>query len=239
MRKKMSIIKKIKNKLFSPNSEEYISELKEKGVKIGKGTIIWDPSSTVIDESRPWLLTIGEYVKITAGVVILCHDYSLSVMRRVYGEWIGEGQETVIGDNCFIGMNSTILMGTHIGNNVIVGAGSVVRGTVPDNVVVAGNPAKIICTLEEHYQNRKRKTAQEAIDCAQAYYRFYHKAPKPSDLSGFKFLFIPRDKKIVEEYGLNFYCNGDEPSEVEEAFYNCEPLWENYELFLRDAGITK
>ena len=147
MRKKMSIIKKIKNKLFSPNSEEYISELKEKGVKIGKGTIIWDPSSTVIDESRPWLLTIGEYVKITAGVVILCHDYSLSVMRRVYGEWIGEGQETVIGDNCFIGMNSTILMGTHIGNNVIVGAGSVVRGTVPDNVVVAGNPAKIIVAI--------------------------------------------------------------------------------------------
>ena len=50
----------------------------------------------------------------------------------------------VIGDNCFIGMNSIILKGTTIGNNVVVGAGSVVHGTFPDNCIIAGNPAKII-----------------------------------------------------------------------------------------------
>lgn len=49
-----------------------------------------------------------------------------------------------IGDNCFIGMNSIILKGTTIGNNVVVGAGSVVHGTFPDNCIIAGNPAKII-----------------------------------------------------------------------------------------------
>ena len=49
-----------------------------------------------------------------------------------------------IGENCFIGMNSIILKGTVIGNNSIVGAGSVVCGCFPDNVVIAGNPAKII-----------------------------------------------------------------------------------------------
>lgn len=48
-------------------------------------------------------------------------------------------------------------MGTQLGNNVIVGAGSVVHGKFPDNVVIAGNPAKIICTLEEHYNNRKKR----------------------------------------------------------------------------------
>ena len=49
-----------------------------------------------------------------------------------------------IGNNVFIGMKSTILKGVHIGNNVIVGAGSVVVKDVPDNCIVAGNPAKII-----------------------------------------------------------------------------------------------
>lgn len=49
-----------------------------------------------------------------------------------------------IGDDCFIGANSIILKGTTLGKNCIVGAGSVVSGTFPDNVILAGNPAKII-----------------------------------------------------------------------------------------------
>ncbi len=49
-----------------------------------------------------------------------------------------------IGKNCFIGMNSIILKGTVIGDNSIVGAGSVVSGHFPENVVIAGNPARII-----------------------------------------------------------------------------------------------
>lgn len=54
-----------------------------------------------------------------------------------------------IGDDCFIGMNSIILKGTTLGNNVVVGAGSVVQGTFPDNCIIAGNPAKIIKYLPE------------------------------------------------------------------------------------------
>jgi len=60
----------------------------------------------------------------------------------------------VIGNDCFIGMNSIILKGTKIGNNLIVGAGSVVHKSFPDNVIIAGNPAKIVkhlSTSESHY----------------------------------------------------------------------------------------
>ena len=53
-----------------------------------------------------------------------------------------------------VGMKSIILMGSQIGNNVIIGAGAVVSGNIPDNVVVAGNPAKVVCTLDDYMNVR-------------------------------------------------------------------------------------
>lgn len=50
----------------------------------------------------------------------------------------------LIGDDCFIGANSIILKGTILGKNCVVGAGSIVHGTFPDNMIIAGNPARII-----------------------------------------------------------------------------------------------
>ena len=74
------------------------------------------------------MLRIGNNVRITHGVQILTHDYSKSVLETKFGENIGEGAETIIGNNVFIGMESILLMGSHVGNNVIIGAGGVVHG---------------------------------------------------------------------------------------------------------------
>lgn len=54
--------------------------------------------------------------------------------------------ETIIGSNVFIGCNCLILKGVHIGDNAVIGAGSVVTKDVPANAVAAGNPARIIRT---------------------------------------------------------------------------------------------
>lgn len=54
----------------------------------------------------------------------------------------------VIGDNVTLGANVVIIGDIKIGNNVIIGAGSVVLHDVPDNSIVAGNPARVIRTLE-------------------------------------------------------------------------------------------
>ena len=57
-------------------------------------------------------------------------------------DWGGEAP--TIGNNVNIGSNVCIIGGILIGNNVVIGAGSIVVKDIPDNVVVAGNPAKII-----------------------------------------------------------------------------------------------
>ena len=233
----MNLLGAIVKNLKKETSEGILKKLRDGGADIGKKVVIYTPDTVDIDDSRPYLLSIGDYTKITRGTVILTHDYSLSVLRRVYGEWIGEGAHTKIGKNCFIGANSIILMGAQLGDNVIVGAGSVVHGIIPDNVVIAGNPAKIICTLDEYHRKRTERTKKEAILCARRFYDVYGKLPNPSDLNGFKFLFTPRDERIVKDYGIVFQCTGDETSEVIEEFYKTDPIWKDFDDFLKDAGL--
>lgn len=60
-----------------------------------------------------------------------------------------------IGNNVYIGTNSLIMPGVTVGNNVLIAAGSVVTHSVPDNVVIGGNPAHIICSFEDYYKKNK------------------------------------------------------------------------------------
>lgn len=204
--------------------------LKMEGFDIGEGTIFYGPKTMTIDRERPWMLKIGSYCKITSGVTILTHDYSRSVLRRVYGDIIGEAKETVIGDNVFVGINSTILMGSHIGNNVIIGAGSIVSGIIPDNVVVSGNPAKIIRTLDEHYSIRKSKFVDEAKE----YFRLYRKRfgvwPPENSCGPFFPLFANRESFDYNDVRLHF--NGDKWEDIKRDFKNSKALYGSYEDFV-------
>lgn len=225
---------KIKHEFFPRfcKKGEFNYILRSQGISVGEKTIFYDSKTMQIDRSRPYLLKIGSYCKITAGVTILTHDYSRSVMRRVYGEIIGDGAETVIGDNVFIGMNSVILMGTHIGNNVIVGAGSVVSGIIPDNVVVAGNPAKIVRTLEEHYEIWKQKSVTAAKECYLSFVKYYHRRPNIKEMDPFWQLFLERDENVVRESGVCICLNGDESESVMKDFLVSKPLFAGYKEFV-------
>jgi len=86
-----------------------------------------------LDHAYPKGIHIGKYCYITGGCLILCHDFSRRIRTNTY-----------IGDYCFIGMDTIILPGLHIGNHSIIGAGSVVTKDVPPHSIVAGNPAKVI-----------------------------------------------------------------------------------------------
>lgn len=114
-------------------------------VEIGDGFGI--SGSTIYSTSS---ITIGKNATIGANCKIIDNDFHpLDPEQRRLGlnEEHTKRQPIKIGDNCFIGMNSIILKGTTLGNNVVVGAGSVVHGSFPDNCIIAGNPAKVIRQL--------------------------------------------------------------------------------------------
>lgn len=91
-------------------------------------------------------ITIGDNVLIGGNCKIIDNDFHpLPVSQRINQKVEDIKKRAItIGDGCFIGANSIILKGTTLGKNCVVGAGSVVSGTYPDNVIIAGNPAKII-----------------------------------------------------------------------------------------------
>lgn len=93
-------------------------------------------------------ILIGDNVAIGANSMIIDTDFhSLDFQRRNRASSDGETAPVMLEDNVFIGMNCLVLKGVTIGQGSVVGAGSVVVGDVPSNVIVAGNPAKVIRTL--------------------------------------------------------------------------------------------
>lgn len=104
--------------------------------------------------SEPWLITIKSNVELSGNVTFITHDGAPWVFRRAEEfkrfKRVKKFGKIVIEENCFIGVNSTIMPGTRIGPNSIVGACSLVLHDVPPNSVVAGCPAHYICSTEEY-----------------------------------------------------------------------------------------
>lgn len=125
------------------------------GIKMGKNVVI---TGKVFWGSEPYLITIGDNVRITEGVMFHNHDGGLGILRAKH-PGIDIIKPIHIGNNVFIGSNSTIMPGVTIGNNVIIGASSVVTRDIPANMVAAGVPAKVIKTLEQY----EEKALKEAI----------------------------------------------------------------------------
>lgn len=189
---------------YRANSDTYIRFLRKQGVKIGQNVKIYRPFNTTIDFQNPHLLTIGDDVQITGPVTILTHDYSWCVLKKKYGHIYGNQRKTKIGSNVFIGWGATILGGSSIGNNVIIGANSVVSGQLENDSVYAGNPARKIMTLDEYYDKRKSKQLKEAVDFVKEYKKRYNKIPPEEKLNEYFFLFKPSklNKKFIEQLKL-------------------------------------
>ena len=213
-------------------SESYITYLRSLGMKIGEETTIYVPTKTQIDTTRPWLITIGNNVKITEGVTILTHGFDWSVLKGVYGDILGSGGGVVIGNNVFIGMKSTILKGVHIGNNVIIGANSLVNKDIPDNCVAAGNPCKVIMSLEKYHEKRKSAQISEAKELVELYRERYGKEPDEKALHEFFWLFTDGNDKLPECWKSMMKLGGNYEY-TKEQFEKNDKKFKNMDEFLK------
>ena len=238
----MSIISRLIKRLVYPETysqEVFITTLRDKyHVDIGHDCRVYSPNQTYIDKQRGHMLHIVNFVKITRNVTILTHDYSRGVCCNISGGYgnVGEAAYTFIGDNVFIGVNATILMGSHIGNNSIVGAGAVVSGHFPDSVVIAGNPAKVVCSLDEYYQKRKAKEVESAKEYVHCWRNTYGKDPSIFDMTNaFSWLYIPHTKESIDKHPEFFDLSAVDKEVLYTNFLNSKPLYQSFEEFLADC----
>lgn len=133
---------------------EYTIEnyFRKQGFKVGRNNRIYIRNLA----GEPYLVKIGNHCTITAGVTLLTHDGAAWIFREEIPQLNVFGK-IEIKDNCFIGINSIILPNVTIGPNSVVGAGAVVTKDVPPNTVVAGVPAKTICSIDEYKERCLKK----------------------------------------------------------------------------------
>lgn len=140
----LKLIQKIYWK-FIASPEKYARHI---GVNIGHNNSIGKGHWS----SEPYLISVGSNCALTT-CKIFTHGGG-RVIRHIHPDFDVFGK-VCIGDNVYIGTDALIMPGVTIGNNVLIAAGSVVTKSIPAGYVAAGNPAKIICTIEEYYERNK------------------------------------------------------------------------------------
>lgn len=117
----------------------------------------WHPRT--IPQDAKWI-TLGDNVYVAANVAFVAHDMSDSLLNSIhYGgrsDFKFYQNEIVIGSNVLIGSHATILPGKKIGNNCVIGSGSVVCKDIPDNSVVGGNPGRVIGSFDDFAEKRMK-----------------------------------------------------------------------------------
>jgi maltose O-acetyltransferase len=125
-----------------------VETLRQRGAQIGENVHILD--HCIIDPEHCFHIKIGNNVTFAPNVHVLAHDAS----TKIFLDYT-KIKNTYIGNNVFIGAGSIILPGVHIGNNVVVAAGSVVNNNIENDTLVAGNPAKPIMKTSEYIDKMK------------------------------------------------------------------------------------
>ena len=114
-----------------------IQELRAMGARIGRNVFLG--ADVYIERDFAPLLTIEDGVVLARGVTLLLHD---SALNNVAGEPLKFGR-VVLRENCYVGVNSTVLCGVEIGPRALLGACSLVTSDIPGDMVAYGQPARV------------------------------------------------------------------------------------------------
>ena len=148
------MFRKIFNKIIA--RKKPVDFWRKMGAKIGKESEIYESASF---GSEPYLISLGNHVRVNSGVIFVTHDGGAWVLR----EYINDNNakkidlfgKITVGNNVHIGTNAIIMPGVTIGNNCIIGCGAIVTKSIPDNSIAVGVPARVIETIDEYIEKNK------------------------------------------------------------------------------------
>jgi maltose O-acetyltransferase len=155
-RDRRSLITRTRAGLNSLRRIPDVESLRDAGVSIGNLVALHRGVS--LDKEWGWLISLGESCILAPGVIVLAHDAST---RRSLG--YTKIAPVHIGARTFIGAASIILPGVTVGDDAIVGAGSVVSRDVPPGALAIGNPARVVGPAAEFLARRQAHIAQEPV----------------------------------------------------------------------------
>ncbi len=140
----------IKRNILHVDDRSQIQIAEANGFKHGERCAFM--GEVIIDPGHCWLIEMGDDVTLAPRVHVLAHD--ASTKRHLGYTRIAK---VTIGNNVFVGAGTIILPGVSIGDNVVIGAGSVVTESIPANSLAVGNPCRVISSYDEFM---KRKTEE-------------------------------------------------------------------------------
>ena len=148
--------KAFKKLLALLRGEQNLDKLIKLGLVVGKDFKCM--GEVIIDPSHCWHIRVGDNVTLAPRVHILAHDAATKTFLNYT-----RVADVSIGNNVFIGAGTIVLPGVSIGNNVVIGAGSVVTRNIPDNVVALGNPARVVKTIDEYLFSEREKMRSDNV----------------------------------------------------------------------------
>lgn len=126
-----------------------------------------------------------------------------------------------------------ILRNVKIGDNAIIGAGTVVTKDVPANTIVAGNPARIISTIEQYYTKLKDTLLENAEYEVEVFFSKNNRLPNIEETGYFMTIFLERTQENVEKFIAKLpFERGDNKKEVMNDFLNSEPIFNSYNEYI-------
>lgn len=215
--------------------KRYINFLKKKGCKLGDNLWVTPAVDTLhIDVTRPSLVEIGNNVRLNMNFTLITHDGGFYVPLNLYHEFIPQSGKVKIGNNVYFGRNCSVFKGVTIGDNCIIGFGSVVTKDIPANSVAVGAPAKVVGTVEDYYSKRKKKCVDEALAYAKSIQDRFHRRPKLEEFWEEFPLFV--DKENIDQYPSLPYKHqlGDS---FDYWLKNHEKTFDGFDAFLKAAGV--
>lgn len=171
------LIQSYKSRTANRNYATKIRYLREKGARIGDKTRLICKVESF--GSEPYLVSVGENCLIAAGVQFFTHDGGVKVLSDL-GYFGSERMDIIapvtVGNNVYIGTGACVMPGVTIGDNVVIGAHAVVTKDIPSGSLAVGVPARVIKTIEQYYEDAKRKgnmypTARMSVEDKKRFYQ--------------------------------------------------------------------